>query len=332
MNARLSGDSTIAAWQAHPIGSAVIDQIAAQAGLDASSLALMRNIPLRRLIEADPSAPAGLVQQLEQQVNADADPTSEPVGQGWQERIASGRFEDQTVIVTGAGSGMGRAVASRIAREGGLVVAADIAPVGIEALAQNIGDRIRPVAGDITQDAGVEAILAAADGKVDGLANVAGLLDDFSAVHEVTDVLLRRVFEVNVFGMVRLTRAVVPLMLQAGHGTIVNVASEAALRGSEAGVAYTASKHAVIGLTRSSAYMYEPFGLRVNAVAPGGTLTGMRPGKLNEFGSARIFAHSSGVPLDLPEQLAATITFLLSQDSANLNGAIIAADGGESVV
>ena len=82
-----------------------------------------------------------------------------------------------------------------------------------------------------------------------------------------------RVFRINVTALMRLTRAVVPLILDAGTGTAINVASEAGLRGSAAGAAYTASKHAVVGLTKNSAVMYGPLGLRFNAVAPGPTIT-----------------------------------------------------------
>nr|WP_254679058.1 SDR family oxidoreductase [Arthrobacter sp. 24S4-2] len=187
---------------------------------------------------------------------------------------------------------------------------------------------------------------------MDCLANVAGLSDDFSAIHEVTDAVLERTFNVNVFGLIRLTRAlirltralirltralirltraVVPLMLDAGRGTVVNVASEAALRGSSSGLAYTASKHAVIGVTRSMAFTYEPNGIRVNAVAPGGTLTGMRPVITGGYGPERVQSFSPPVPIALPENLAVSITFLLSDDSVNVNGAILTSDGGESV-
>ena len=143
--------------------------------------------------------------------------------------------------------------------------------------------------------------------------------------------MLERTFNVNVFGLIRLTRAVIPLMLDAGRGAVVNVASEAALRGSSSGLAYTASKHAVLGVTRSMAFMYEPNGIRVNTVAPGGTLTGMRPVITGGYGPERVQSFSPPVPSALPENLAASITFLLSDDSANVTGAILTSDGGESV-
>jgi NAD(P)-dependent dehydrogenase (short-subunit alcohol dehydrogenase family) len=122
-------------------------------------------------------------------------------------------------------------------------------------------------------------------------------------------------------------------MLAAGRGSIVNVASEAGLRGSASGTAYTVSKHGVIGLTRSSAFMYAPHGIRVNAVAPGGVATGIpMPASPSESGTARLAPFHNLIPsIATAEHLAASITFLLSDDGVNINGAILPSDGGWSV-
>ena len=174
------------------------------------------------------------------------------------------------MIVTGAGSGIGRATASRIAREGGRVIAVDVSQERLdEFVADHSGAEIVSLTADITDDAGVARIIAAAGEQIDGLANIAGIMDDMTPVGDVSDAVWDRVFRVNVNGTMKLMRAVIPAMLAQGGGSIVNTASEAALRGSAAGVAYTASKHAVAGLTKSSAFMYGPSGIRVNAVAPG---------------------------------------------------------------
>ncbi|ROQ31047.1 NAD(P)-dependent dehydrogenase (short-subunit alcohol dehydrogenase family) [Frondihabitans sp. PhB188] len=329
----LTGDSTLSTWMAHPVGSQIIAGIAAQGGMDDKSLALLRNVPLDRFIAAGGNAPEGLVATLVAQANGGRLPDpSEAAGLGWRERISSGRFDGQTVIVTGAASGIGRAVASRVAREGGHVVAVDISRERLDAFVGSLPDAsITGVAADITSEDGIAAILKAANGRVDGLANVAGLLDDFSPIHEVSDAVLERVFNVNVFGLIKLTRAVVPLMIDARRGSIVNISSEAAIRGSSAGLAYTASKHAVVGVTRNTAFMCEPYGIRVNSVAPGGTLTGMRPGATNDEGQRRLDSHHADVPIALPEALAASVTFLLSDDSVNVNGVLLPSDGGESV-
>jgi NAD(P)-dependent dehydrogenase (short-subunit alcohol dehydrogenase family) len=189
------------------------------------------------------------------------------------------------------------------------------------------------VRGDITAQASVDEIVAAAGGRVDALANVAGINDDFSPLHETTDEMWDRVIAVNLTGSFKLSRAVIPLMVEAGRGSIVNVASEAGLRGNASGNAYTASKHGVVGLTKSAAFMYGPAGLRVNAVAPGGVATGIPfPPHVSEAGRARLTPFQSQIPtVATAEQLAASITFLLSDDGVNINGAILASDGGWSV-
>ena len=255
----------------------------------------------------------------------------------WQEVIVPARFAGQTVIVTGAGSGIGRATALRIAAEGGRVIASDLSGPRLDSLIEEAeGLDIVPVVGDVTVEADVASIVVAADGHVDGLANIAGIADDFSPIHEVSDEMWERVFRVNVLGTLRLSRAVVPVMLAAGRGSIVNIASEAALRGSVSGIAYTASKHAVVGMTRHTAVMYGPSGIRTNAVAPGSVRTNIE----SDFSASSELVRNRLEPLrnairppaaQAPE-LAAAITFLLSRDSVNLNGVILPSDGGWSAI
>jgi NAD(P)-dependent dehydrogenase (short-subunit alcohol dehydrogenase family) len=121
-------------------------------------------------------------------------------------------------------------------------------------------------------------------------------------------------------------------MLEGGGGSIVNVASEAALRGSAAGAAYTASKHAVVGITKSTAFMYAAKNIRVNAVAPGPVATNIQAQNAGGFGPERIADHMQNLPpIAYPAQLAASITFLLSDDGTNVSGAILPSDGGWSV-
>jgi len=112
----------------------------------------------------------------------------------------------------------------------------------------------------------------------------------------------------------------------------VNVASEAALRGAAAGLAYTTAKHAVVGMTKSTAFMYAGKSIRVNAVAPGGTATNIEASFASELGQERIGALLTTLPpVAMPDQLAASITWLLSDDATNVTGQILASDGGWSV-
>jgi len=348
-NARLTRNSTIGDWLDHPVGGPVIGGMLAQSGQTPAALTPVRGLALAQLVAMSGGAMTdemvdGLVQQVRAQSGDDgseepeefADPTSAAAAAApaWAERVTGGRFAGKTVIVTGAGSGIGRATAARIAREGGRVIAVDISQPRLDEFAGSLPEAdIVPVAGDITDDASVASIMAAAGGVVDGLANVAGIMDDMTPVHEVSDAVWQRVFSVNVEGTMKLMRAVVPGMLERGAGSIVNVASEAGLRGSAAGAAYTASKHAVVGLTKSSAFMYTPSGIRVNAVAPGPVITNIEAKFASQLGAERVQKAMTVLPTPvLPEQLAASITFLLSDDGVNVSGAILPSDGGWSAI
>ena len=241
----------------------------------------------------------------------------------------AGRFEGRTAIVTGAGSGIGRAVAVRLAAEGARVVAADVSVPRVDAVVAETG--AVGVVGDISQPADVERIVAAADGAVDVLANVAGIMDGFLPPHEVDDATWERVLAVNLTAPMRLTRAVLPSMLAAGRGAIVNVASEASLRASASGAAYTSSKHGLIGLTRSTAVFYGPSGIRCNAVCPGAVATNIEGAPRSDFAMGVLGKHLAAIPgVATPEQLAAAICWLASDDAANVNGAVLASDGGWS--
>jgi NAD(P)-dependent dehydrogenase (short-subunit alcohol dehydrogenase family) len=246
-----------------------------------------------------------------------------------------GRFAGKTAIVTGAGSGIGRAAALRLAREGATVVAADISGARLQELAaQNRGLALVPVTADVAAGDGVDAVAAAAGGHVDALANVAGIMDGFLPPAEIDDQTWERVLAVNLTSMMRLTRAVLPIMLEAGGGAIVNVSSEASLRGSAAGVAYTAAKHAVNGLTKSTAFFYKSQGIRANAVVPGGVITNIEASFRSEQAAALVgpVMQATLPSVATPEQVASAIAFLLSDDAANINGAILPCDGGWSAI
>ncbi|MCI1641886.1 MAG: SDR family oxidoreductase [Actinomyces sp.] len=330
----LTAHSSIGDWLDDPAGGPLIRGLLAQSGASEDSLAPVRALPLQQLVALSGGAlPQKVLDDLVAQVNDGAAPAPEESG-AWVEPTHTGRFAGKTVVVTGAASGIGQATAARVAREGGRVIAVDMSEEKLRELeASTLSAKIVAVTGDIMSQDTIDAILAATDGRIDALANVAGINDDFSPLHETSDAMWDRVIGVNLTGMFKLTRGVLPVMIAAGRGAIVNVASEAGLRGNASGNAYTVSKHGVIGLTKSAAFMYGPQGIRVNAVAPGSVATGIPfPPTVSEAGSARLRPFQAQIPtLATAEQLAASITFLLSDDGVNINGAILASDGGWSV-
>ncbi|MFE6996159.1 SDR family NAD(P)-dependent oxidoreductase [Microbacterium sp. NPDC057659] len=328
----LTAHSTIGDWLNDPTGSELIKGLLAQSGGDPSQLTPVLGLPLQQLVVMSQGAmPQSVVDDLVRAANGGEIPADDDTA-GWTEQITSGRFAGKTVIVTGAASGIGKATASRIAREGGRVIAADISADKLDALAAELPG-IVTVAGDLTQQASIDAVIAAAGERIDGLANVAGINDDFSPAGETPDAVWDRVIAINLTAPFKLMRAVLPIMEAAGRGAILNVSSEAGLRGNASGNAYTASKHGIIGVTKSAAFMYGPKGIRVNSVAPGGVATGIpMPPNMSEAGSARLAPFQQAIPtVATAEHLAASITFLLSDDAVNINGAILASDGGWSV-
>ncbi|MHA5053630.1 SDR family NAD(P)-dependent oxidoreductase [Streptomyces sp. SD15] len=246
----------------------------------------------------------------------------------------------RSVIVTGASSGIGRATALAFAAEGARVVVADLNAEGARAVVKEIeadGGTAVAVTGDLSEQAVVDRVAATAVerfGGVDVLVNNAGIMDRMSAVAEVDDAEWERVIRVNLTAPFLLTRAVLPHMLEAGKGAIVNTASEASLRGSAAGAAYTASKHGIAGLTKSLAVTYRHQGIRANAIAPGGTKTGITVDvKDGAHGPAVLASYMGNVghPAEAEEQ-AAAIVFLASDAASNINGVILPVDNGWAAV
>lgn len=249
----------------------------------------------------------------------------------------STRHQGRQALVTGAGSGIGRATALRLAREGAIVIGCDISADGLaqtasEGAAEHLS--VTTVVADVTRQADVDALAAKTGGRVDILANVAGIMDHFLPLGEVDDETWTRVIDVNLTGVMRLTRAVLPVMQAAGGGAIVTVASEASLSAGASGVAYSASKHGVVGLVKSVAFFYGPQGIRSNAVLPGPVDTGIGATAMptSTWAIERAGVKLASMPpMADPDRIASVISWLASDEAANVNGALVTSDGGWSV-
>ena len=247
------------------------------------------------------------------------------------------RHANRIALVTGAGSGIGRATVLRLVQEGGMVIGCDISSDGLDGTRRaldEMGLSAELDIADVTDQGDVDRLVAAAGPRVDLLANVAGIMDHFLPLGEVDDATWNRVLDVNLTGVMRLSRAVLPLMERNGGGAIVTVASKASIGAGASGVAYTSSKHAVIGLVQSIAYYYAPHGIRANAVLPGAVETGIGTTAAPRVAWAMERAQLSMATMPptpaQPDQIATVISWLASDEASNVNGALVSADGGWS--
>jgi meso-butanediol dehydrogenase/(S,S)-butanediol dehydrogenase/diacetyl reductase len=242
------------------------------------------------------------------------------------------RYEGRVVLVTGAGSGIGRATVHRLVDEGATVVAADISAEGVEATAK---DAAHPAAvtafvGDVSDPAfGPAAVAAALDhGRLDTVVNSAGILR-FEHTHEVELASWQKILDVNLTGTFLVCQAALSALLDGG-GAIVNVASTAALAAHPWAAAYSASKGGVLALTRTLAIEYAKQGLRANAVCPGSIDTPITGAFHLPEGADGKLLHRIMSPVGMgdPRVVAAAIAYLGSDDAQHVNGADLRVDGG----
>lgn len=245
----------------------------------------------------------------------------------------------QAGVVTGAASGLGRATALEFARLGASVVVADVTADAGNAVANEVralGSDALFVEVDVTSPEATEAMVAAcvaAFGSLDFAVNNAGTTGTPGSVVDYPLDAWRATMAVNLDGVFYAMRAELPVMVAAGSGAIVNVASGAGLVGFAGLPAYVASKHGVVGLTKSAALELAPRGVRVNCVCPGSVRTPMLEGFMG--GDERVErAMTAGVPmgrLGTPDEIASTIAFLCSDAARYMVGHALVVDGGATV-
>ncbi|QLH78490.1 SDR family oxidoreductase [Halosimplex rubrum] len=268
----------------------------------------------------------------------------------------------KTALVTGAGSGIGRASALRFAEEGANVVVADIDVEGgreTVALIEDAGGDATFVEVDVSDTASVERMVdATVDtyGRLDFAHNNAGILTDFVETTGISEANWDRIVDINMKGIWACMKGELPAMERTGGGAIVNTASEAGLVGMGGLSSYSASKHGVVGLTKSVALEYAERDIRVNAIAPGPTKTNIQSGIVGDssgssildrirsvVGTVRMILRTlradfdtsamRDVPMDRiadPEEMAGAVAFLCSSDASYITGTTLPVDGGQA--
>lgn len=240
------------------------------------------------------------------------------------------QLQDKVAVITGAGSGIGAATARLFAEEGARVVAVDIVEKGLADLKSL--PNVHTVVADVTKQADVDRMIDTAVekyGKLDILCNIAGIMDRFMPVGEVTDEVWYRVLNVNLNGPFMASRKAIPIMLKNGGGCIINTSSGAGLSGGHSGAAYAASKHALIGLTKNTACCYATSGIRCVAICPGPVETAIGlGGQPSELGMAVYSKTAAAMSrIGKPIELAKAMLFVASDAASFVNGAVLAVDG-----
>jgi NAD(P)-dependent dehydrogenase (short-subunit alcohol dehydrogenase family) len=238
-----------------------------------------------------------------------------------------GLLDGKVAVVTGAGSGMGRASVQVFVREGAQVVAGDITGAEKETAAA-VGEGVVPVHCDVTIEADVEALICAAVeafGRVDAVCNVAGLADA-AMLADVTAEQYDRLMEVDLRGVFHGTKHAIRTMVECGNGgSIVNWSSLGGINGSAFTSVYSAAKAGVISFTKSAAIEYGAQGIRANCLCPGFIYTAMSAGGENIPGMLEKAALNRG---GQPEEVAEVAAFLASDRASYVSGVILPVDGG----
>lgn len=251
------------------------------------------------------------------------------------------RFQAKTILITGAGSGIGQATSVAFGQEGAVVIGIDRSQGGLAAtqrLVEATGARFEGFTADVSSVASVDSAFELANevtGQIDYAFNNAGITQSSTLAADISPAEWDDVMRINVTGVWLCMRRELQLMQKQGHGAIVNTASFLSTHSMEMQTAYVASKHAVLGMTKNTAIEYAAQSIRVNAVAPGGIPTGMMAASLSGLEKEAQDEARQAIGdmhpmkrLGRPEEIADAVMFLCSEQAGFITGACLSVDGG----
>jgi 2-keto-3-deoxy-L-fuconate dehydrogenase len=251
--------------------------------------------------------------------------------------LSNFRLDGKSCIVTGAGSGIGLAIAELFVQAGGTVYLAEINKTAAEHAKRlsDGGGKAQAVETDVANPASCENLIRQVfdqTGRIDVLVNNAGV-GHVGSILTTSPEDLQRLWSINLMGAYHLARLALPHMIKAGHGSIINLGSIAGVIGMEDRFAYTITKHAIVGMTRAMAMDHGTTGVRINAICPGRTLTPFVEARLREYPDPKKYEAQLSAPhvmkrMARPEEIASMALYLASDASSFVTGAALMVDGG----
>jgi NAD(P)-dependent dehydrogenase (short-subunit alcohol dehydrogenase family) len=259
-------------------------------------------------------------------------------------------LKNKTALVTGAGSGIGKSIAENFLKEGCSVLFSDISEERLEEVTKNLSssERVHYYAADVSNSSEVESLIKYGIEKmnhIDILVNCAGVYDGYAGIEETSEELWKKIININLTGSFNTCKKISRHLIERGQGRVINISSVGGLKGSADGLAYTASKFGLIGLTKRLSIDLGKHGITVNAVCPGVIKTNIRansqeilagdgPDMNNGVGVSEGFLQAN-VPLlrsGEAHEIATVVSFLASENAAYVTGQAIAVDGGWTAI